>query len=650
MRYFDFLRDIQEISNSHILVNEYGEGDIYEYLNSGEHKYPCVFLTVTNLTTSISGTQINFTLFYTDRLVEDNSNKKSIQSTGINVIKQVLSKFEQEHPTFAIDSVNYQPFTEKFADMCAGVFCNVVLENPTDNIESYDNECEEGAFELKTITLTANGIYDVIGYDKAVVAVPEIILNDIIITENGIYKADEGGYGEVVVDVAVGSNKIKVNKVEVENNCIVDGTWTGFDNLDKTTLTTLNNMFSECSNLINLDADGWVTNNVKNITFMFSGCVNLKNLNVSNWDTSNITSLWNIFQNCQAIDNLDLSGWNTGKVTSMLRAFYGCKSLKSLDLSNWNVGNVTDMSYMFYGCDNLRDLNLSGWDVRKVQNFEQMFSLINSHMLNLSNWNTVNLTEARKITFPSLANNINLSGWNTSNFTNMYGMFSGCITLNTITGLSDFNTSKVKSMERMFTQCREIDNLDLSNWDVSKVTDMGSMFSGCESLKSLNISNWDTSSVTDMTGMFNYCVNLENIDVSGWNTSSVTNMYCMFYQCFALKQLDLTNWSAINVTDISNFSNGNMAEAKTNITNYVGGKTIDEVITNNITILNGLNTNSNQYLLSDVADRASIRALINGLADLIGSEPKTLYLSSTLISKLTDEDKAIATAKNWRIS
>lgn len=389
MRYFDFLKEIREISVAHKLVNEYGEGDIYEYLNSGEHKYPCVFLTVTNLSTTNTGTAINFTLFYTDRLTENQSNKTAIQSTGIDVIKQLLSKFESKHPEFEIVNVNYQPFTEKFADMCAGVFVNVELDNGVDTLEGY-NDCEEGDFELKTITLTANGIYDVIGYDKAVVAV-----------EN---------------------NKIKLNNINVENNCIVDGTWTGFDVFDKTTLTSLSNMFSECSDLITLDADGWVTNNVTNIAFMFSGCVNLKSLNVANWDTSNVTSIWNTFQNCQSLESLDLSGWNTANVQSMMRTFFGCFDLQSLDLSNWDVRNVYDMTGMFQNCYSLKTIDTSGWDVSSAKN--------------------------------------------------MSYLFESCARLYSIKGLRNWDTSRVTNMGHLFDSCSALHNLDLRKWDASNVTDI----------------------------------------------------------------------------------------------------------------------------------------------------------------------------------
>lgn len=175
MRYFELLKTIKNISTTHVLVNEYGEGDIYEHLNSGEHKYPCVFLTVTNIESSVSSTLYNFTLFYTDRLVESGDNRTNIQSTGINVIQQILNRLIQEYPTYEVTNTNFTPFTEKFADMCAGVFCNVTFEDPVENLEStIDSECNKGDFELKTITLTKNGLYDIIGYDKAVVNVRSV--------------------------------------------------------------------------------------------------------------------------------------------------------------------------------------------------------------------------------------------------------------------------------------------------------------------------------------------------------------------------------------------------------------------------------------------------------------------------------------------
>lgn len=246
MRYFELLKTIKNISTTHVLVNEYGEGDIYEHLNSGEHKYPCVFLTVTNIESSVSSTLYNFTLFYTDRLVESGDNRTNIQSTGINVIQQILNRLTQEYPTYEVTNINFTPFTEKFADMCAGVFCDVTFEDPVENLEStIDSECNEGDFEIQTITLTKNGLYDINGYDKAVVAIP---LTELEITEEGTYINDNGGWNKVTV-----GEMAKVQEhVEVEINDIANE-WTyitpdeGYDGIGEVAIhnTTINKLHTK---------------------------------------------------------------------------------------------------------------------------------------------------------------------------------------------------------------------------------------------------------------------------------------------------------------------------------------------------------------------------------------------------------------------
>ena len=530
MRYFDFIKEIKEISTSHILVNEYGEGDIYEYLNNGEHKYPCVFLTVTNLTTTDSGTAINFTLFYTDRLVENQANKTSIQSTGISVIKQILSKYEQLHPEYLLNNVNYTPFTEKFTDMCAGVFCDVVIENQIDTLENYDNECEEGDFAVKTITLTKNGVYDIVGYDSAVVLV----------------ETDCHEYEELVDEL---TNTIEQKEVEI-------------DSLEKeiVNVNSINELLNEEINSLNMTIEQ------KDII------IYEKDEQINSVTTLSIT------ENGTYTPPTDVLGYNEVVVNVE-------SEVKRLKVSSLKVNN---------------DCIVDGtWDG---------------------------------------------DGIDTSNVTDMGNMFKNCSALQSV-DLTNFNTSNVKDMGWIFDTCRSLQSVgDLSNWDISNLTNMNAMFYRCSSLQSLgDLSNWDTSKVTSMNGVFSGCSSLQTLDVSGWETSKVTNVGSMFYDCKSLQTLDLSNWDTSNVTNI----NYMFIDCK-NLTTLIGGRTIDEVISNNISALNGLKITA--VLGFTIIDRASLRALINGLADLSSTSSQTLSLGSTLTAKLTEEDIAIATAKNWTIS
>lgn len=164
MNYYNFIKQIKNISLSNGLVNETGEGDIYQHLNSGMHKYPCVFLTVQNVTFANDIVNVNATLFYVDRLLDNSSNKLEIQSNGITVLSQILDRIAEETVINTVQNV-YTLFEEKFADLCAGQFVTFRASFPNDVI------CSDDEFEVKTITLNHNGIYEIIGYDKAVVAV-----------------------------------------------------------------------------------------------------------------------------------------------------------------------------------------------------------------------------------------------------------------------------------------------------------------------------------------------------------------------------------------------------------------------------------------------------------------------------------------------
>lgn len=174
MTLYTLIHTLKNISKSHALVNDFGEGDVYEYMNSGEHKYPCVFLTMSSVLTDTTSTNYNFTLFYIDRLTDDSNNKVNVQSMGISIIKEIVSKLISEEPVLETSSIECTPFTEKFADYCGGAFATITVSDVVDNTETESDECSENNFEGKTITLTKNGLYDIIGYDKAIVNVRSV--------------------------------------------------------------------------------------------------------------------------------------------------------------------------------------------------------------------------------------------------------------------------------------------------------------------------------------------------------------------------------------------------------------------------------------------------------------------------------------------
>jgi hypothetical protein len=177
------IQKVLDTASKHILVNETGEGDIYEYLNSGEHKYPCVFLTVTKVTDNEYNRTLGGTLFYVDRLVSDQSNKTAVQSTAVSVLRDILQAVDNEQ-----ESVEYMTFTEKFTDLCAGAYADCQIS------VSFTDACTDN-FELITKDITENGVYEITGYDRAIVSVETPTQSrQLSISANGSYSVlpDEG--------------------------------------------------------------------------------------------------------------------------------------------------------------------------------------------------------------------------------------------------------------------------------------------------------------------------------------------------------------------------------------------------------------------------------------------------------------------------
>ena len=135
----------------------------------------------------------------------------------------------------------------------------------------------------------------------------------------------------------------------------------------------------------------------------------------------------------------------------------------------------------------------------------------------------------------------------------------------------------------------------------------------------------DTSNVTNMDRMFINCSNL--ITVPLLDTSNVTDMSSMFYNCRSLTTIPALDTS--NVTDMSSMFSG----------------------CSNLTKISMLNIGTDLNISSCTKmEREALLEVLGNLKDLTSSTSKKLTLGRTLLAKLTDDDKAIATNKNWTLA
>lgn len=200
-------------------------------------------------------------------------------------------------------------------------------------------------------------------------------------------------------------------------------------------------------------------------------------------------------------------------------------------------------------------------------------------------------------------------------------MFSECVSL---VAIPYFDTSSITNPTYMFYNCVSL--LAIPNFNLSSATEISWMFQNCYSLKSIPslytpnlksstyafnncysltaIPQLDTSSVTNMSYMFSNCYSLTA--VPQMDTGSATNMSIIFYNCYSLTAITLdpsvTGWAGQPIS-LSNCSLGHTA----------------------------------------------IVQLFNSLPAITESMALTLT-GNPGVSELTDEEKAIATGKNWTLT
>ena len=182
----------------------------------------------------------------------------------------------------------------------------------------------------------------------------------------------------------------------------------------------------------------------------------------------------------------------------------------------------------------------------------------------------------------------------TSNVTDMSHMFSICSSL---TSIPQLDTSNVTKMSYMFSNCASLTSIP--QLDTSAVTSMYYTFYYCTSLTS--IPQLDTSKVTNMEGLFYHCASLTSIPQL--DTSKVTDMRAMFDYCSKLTSIKMKNMKvSFDISESTKFT------------------------------------------------REALLEIINNCFDLTTlNKTATLTMGSTNLAKLTDEDKAIATAKGWTL-
>lgn len=147
-------------------------------------------------------------------------------------------------------------------------------------------------------------------------------------------------------------------------------------------------------------------------------------------------------------------------------------------------------------------------------------------------------------------------------------------------------------------------------------------FNGCKSLKSIYIPN----SITIISSTaFTQCQNLKSLNIPN---SVTTISYDAFNGCTSLTDIIIPS----SVISLYERVFGNCPKLV------------------NVTLGNNFNCNNLDLSASTMYSIDTLVAMLTALADRTGQTAYTLTLGTTNLAKLSDEQKAIATDKNWTLA
>jgi hypothetical protein len=213
MNLLQLTNKIKESADLHPLVNQVADGSIYEALNTGDVRYPISVVFSQSVVKEVRTIRYKYVLYFVDRLVGDNA--LEIQTTAISVIQQIINTLGNNVENISIvDGYSIQPFTEKFADECAGAFVqfDIVSENVLGNC-SYDeggdqpildsyvrkDEVKQAVIEGETLPISSGAVFTALQGISVDVAAVDVSYDN---TTSGIISNNvQGAIDEVKVAI-----------------------------------------------------------------------------------------------------------------------------------------------------------------------------------------------------------------------------------------------------------------------------------------------------------------------------------------------------------------------------------------------------------------------------------------------------------------
>lgn len=388
--------------------------------------------------------------------------------------------------------------------------------------------------------------------------------------------------------------------------------------------------FSGCANLTEANIN---TSNGTNFSYIFYDCPKLINV-INTGDFSKGLDFTNAFRNTRVTDDV-VQKFSFDSITNGFAMFgYGTKITQ---LPKFNHETITDMGEMFWSCS-LSDLGTEDLNFPNVTNAEWVFG--ETQITKVPNLSFPNATSAKGI-FRGCQKLISVANFNIPNATNVTEAFRSCSSL---TEIGSIEAPLVTASNDMFSDCTNL--VSIGNISFASMTNTNGFLTNCTNLKTIGILS--VPKVKSLEYLFKGCSSLESI--GQFDVSSATSL-SPFTDSAKLKSVDFIN-STSKVTDFSGLFVGKTVletvkgldlSNATNVTNmFLGCSNLKNAtfVENSIKI--SFNLGSSPLLTDE-----SIQSLKNGLATV--ETAQDLIIHNDVATRLTDEQKATISSKNWNI-
>ena len=122
---------IRDITQSHDQINTVYFGDVWEFLAQTDNIYPAMFYSLTGSQISAKNISLNFSLFFLDRQLQDESNETEVISDQLLIAQDIISMMRSPKFDWELnDDISLEFYTEKEEDYLAGVKADIVVNFP----------------------------------------------------------------------------------------------------------------------------------------------------------------------------------------------------------------------------------------------------------------------------------------------------------------------------------------------------------------------------------------------------------------------------------------------------------------------------------------------------------------------------------------